>query len=79
MQFGYGIRFSELISIAEILISILHLPPLTRNMKRKYELLMKWYEDNFNIISQYLKYIQLLDNDKNEITYSREIFNRALK
>ena len=66
-KFSTGVTFAELLSIAEVIQTVVKVPPPNRDQKRKLTCLVKWYAKNFNVIRPILDYITLLDSDCQEI------------
>ena len=74
LHFSSGVRFSELKSIASILImNFPYLPPLSRSAVRSAPILIKWYNDNWKLIAPILPYIKMIDSDFNVIDQVAEI------
>lgn len=74
--FSTGIRHSELISIAEILIYLFGVPNISRSCHRSFPVLIKWFDDNWEIIEPHIYNISLLDEDKKQINLSRQIYDQ---
>jgi hypothetical protein len=50
-RFSSGIRHRELMSLALIFGTVCDVPPLTRDNKRSFPLLMKWFDENNQVIN----------------------------
>ena len=72
-KFSTGIRFRELKSIANIIQITLQLPPLSRNQKRSFPLLIKWFCTNWDKIQPILDYISLYDDNLTQISGQSQI------
>ncbi|OHT10195.1 hypothetical protein TRFO_20568 [Tritrichomonas foetus] len=71
--FSSGIRHTELISIATVLISIYNLPKVSRPHRRSFPLLVKWFDDNWEKIQPIISKISLLDKERVPINSQREM------
>ena len=77
-KFSTGVSLKELKSIATIIQLHLGLPPLTRNQKRSYPLLIKWFCINWDQIQPVLQYIYLFDDNLMEISSNSQISSLIL-
>ena len=72
-QFGRSIRFSELLGIINTIKIYLEnktnkvLPPIKRNEKRSFPLLIKYIQQNNELIFPYLQYISLCNSSFQKI------------
>lgn len=73
--FSTGIRHTELISIAQVLMHISDVPKISRSCHRSFPVLIKWFDDNWDKIESYIYNISLLDENKNKIDFSREMYD----
>jgi hypothetical protein len=71
--YSSGIRHKELCSIAWVLVNDFALPDISRDARRSFPVLIKWYQDNWADISSHLSKIQLLDSDCRAINGHREL------
>jgi hypothetical protein len=61
-RFGENLNQMELLSLAQVLSARLNLK-IDREAKRRKEVLIKWYDENFRAISEILPYVYLEDRD----------------
>jgi hypothetical protein len=61
-RFGENLNQMELLSLAQVLSDRLNLK-IDREAKRRKEVLIKWYDENFRAISEVLPYVYLEDKD----------------
>lgn len=71
--FSSGVRLAELRSIAKFLQFYLNLPIISRNASRSFNLLIKWFENNWKKILPFLPYISLYDDNLRPINQFREV------
>lgn len=62
-RFGTNIKQPELLSIAEVLANYANVK-LDRDAKRRKTVLIKWFSENWSLISPYLSYVVLEDSQK---------------
>ncbi|KAH0788594.1 hypothetical protein GPJ56_007276 [Histomonas meleagridis] len=62
-RFGTNIKQPELLSIAEVLANYANVK-LDRDAKRRKTVLIKWFSENWPLISPYLHYVVLEDSQK---------------
>ena len=60
-KFSPAVTHHELISVARIIASIIPINPISRNEKRSFPILIRWYETNWTAIQTVIGSIQLLD------------------
>ena len=73
--YGTGITHKEYVCLARIICKEMNLK-LDRLAVRDHRVLVKWFDDNWEIISVIIPYIQILDENKEPITLQREIQER---
>lgn len=71
-KFGRSLRFNELIGIVKSIQAYcsqkgIVLPPITRNEKRSFQLLIKYVDDHFEILRPILEKVTLCDESFNPI------------
>lgn len=71
--FSTGIRHTELLSVAEVLVHLTGAPNVSRSCHRSFPVLIKWFDDNWEILEPFIYRISLLDENKNKIDFSREM------
>lgn len=75
--FGDTIRLRELKAVVFTIIHHLqtkyriNMPPLSRNAKRSFPLLIKYITENMDVMEPVFPLISLCDKDKNPINYGR--------
>ena len=74
--FSTGVRHTELISVAQILIQISGAPEVSRSCHRSFPVLIKWFDDNWDKIEPFIHHISLLDENMNTINITREMFDQ---
>lgn len=74
-QFSTGATHKELLSIARIICFMTQLK-LDRLAVRDQRVLIKWFDENWYLISSIIPTIHLLDNDKLPINLDRELNER---
>lgn len=72
VRFSSGIRHHELFSVAIIIQQIIKSTSLSRNEKRSFPLLIRWFERNWNSIESVLSSIRLLDVNFHSIDAASE-------
>lgn len=72
-MFSTGIRHTELLSVAEVLVHLTGAPNISRSCHRSFPVLIKWFDDNWEILEPIIYRISLLDENKNKIDFSREM------
>ena len=71
-KFSTGITLPELRSIAFLLQQTLKLKKIPRDNKRSFEGLVSWFIREWKVIFPALDYIQLFDENLNEISFKKE-------
>jgi hypothetical protein len=72
-QFSSGVRQRELLSVANVLCTIIETLPLpTRSEKRSYPLLLRWFEVHWALIEPWLPLFSLRDEHGKIINFERE-------
>jgi len=62
-RYGDRITHDELVSVAEVLNPYIGIK-LDRDAKRRKNVMLKWFEDNWNTIEPWLSYVVLEDDPK---------------
>jgi hypothetical protein len=78
-KFSSGVCLTELGSIAIVIASIVGIKPPTRKVRRYYQKLIKWYHENWELVSVWLPFIELRDGGGMLIDHRREVFDHTLK
>lgn len=76
LYYSTGIRQNELRSIAIIICQITKLQ-LDRDIDRNAQLLLKWFEDHWDVCAPLLPQIKLLDANFQPINLERELTKKA--
>jgi hypothetical protein len=69
-RFGQMFNRVELLSLALVLADRLHLR-IARDLQRSHRGLIQWYDENLELITPYLDFVDLLDEDGNIISGPR--------
>jgi hypothetical protein len=75
-MFSSGVNRQELVSIADVICGMSAIPRPSRDARRGYLTIVKWFENNWELVSVYLPFIQLRDENGGVINASREVFDR---
>jgi hypothetical protein len=78
-QFSSGVRLPELRSIALVLSSIADLPPPGRDAKRQLGLMVQWFVRHWNVVSCWLPFVTLRDEQGLPIDGRRELNHVAFR
>lgn len=70
-RFGPNLNQSELLSLAEIIGQEAGIK-VDREAKRRKEVLIKWYEENLEVVLKMLPYVKLVDSDGNALKGDQE-------
>lgn len=68
ITFSAGITRRELLSVATVISLFVRLPPISHEAKRTFVPLIKWFSSNYYQIAPILPYIQLVDQEGNQIS-----------
>jgi hypothetical protein len=71
-QFSSGVRHKELSSVALVISHCFHVPAITRDARRSYPVLIKWFNDHWGKIQPIMPLIALHDEDDEIIDHKRE-------
>jgi hypothetical protein len=77
VSYGSGVTIKELASLSQIIALVLGLPRPSRETRRRFRLLIGWYESNWSVIEPILPTVHLLDEHGLVIDGSRELTDLA--
>jgi hypothetical protein len=72
------VRLRELRSVAIIVSRLARLPDPSRDVKRSYVLIVKWFAHHWPVVRPWLAVVQLRDADDRLIDGHREMDDRGL-
>jgi hypothetical protein len=76
-HFSSGVRHRELISIAQLISHHFVMPRISRDAKRSYPVLIKWFQDNWVEVEPIMPLIALRDETEEIINHRRERASQA--
>jgi hypothetical protein len=79
VKFSSGVTFSELKSIAALLASLAQITPPSRDEKRHYFKLIKWFRDSWAVITPFITVMELRDQFNVPIDSQREMVDKGVK
>jgi hypothetical protein len=62
-QFGANLRHTDLRSIALVLIKTMGIPTISRNERRSFPILVKWFDRHWTLVSSVIGQIELHNDD----------------
>jgi hypothetical protein len=78
-RFSSGLRLRELRSLALVFASIAEIAPPDRDTKRGYVPLIKYFRANWAVLSPFLPFVQLRDENDFPIDGRREGLERSMR
>jgi hypothetical protein len=72
-KFSTGIRHRELCSIALVIVRYFGVRKISRDARRSFPVLIKWFQDNWSEIEPLLSIMNLLDENEEVIDHDREL------
>jgi hypothetical protein len=72
-RFSTGIRHRELCSIALVIVRYFGVTKISRDARRSFPVLIKWFQDNWSEINPLIATMNLLDENEEVIDYDREL------
>jgi hypothetical protein len=79
VKFSSGVTFCELKSIATVVASLAEITPPSREEKRHYFKLIKWFRDSWAVITPFMKIVELRDEFNIPIDNKREMVDKGVK
>jgi hypothetical protein len=75
-KFSTGVTIRELASVAEIVSSLARISPPSRDAKRNFGLMIRWFRSRWTSVAAWLPFISLCDDDLRMIDGARELCDK---
>jgi hypothetical protein len=79
VKFSSGVTFCELKSIATVLAFLAQITPPSREEKRQYFKLIRWFRDSWAVITPFMTVMDLRDEFNVPIDSKREMVDKGVK
>jgi hypothetical protein len=79
VKFSSGVTFCELKSIAAVLALLAQITPPSREEKRHYVKLIRWFRDSWAVIKPFMAVMELRDEFNRPIDRKREMVDKGVK
>jgi hypothetical protein len=75
-RFSTGVTIRELVSVAEIVSSLARISPPSRDAKRNFGLMIRWFRSRWTSVGPWLPLISLCDEERCIIDGARELSDK---